>query len=126
MEVHIQIKNLPQIRAAFGAAPKIIGDRVSKVIRDMTFLIEGRSKILTPVRTGFLRNSHVTRFMGSGMGFRGEIEPTAHYALFVHEGTRFMRGRPFLRKAAEQSTGDIDTAFGNALQEGLNEIGRRT
>lgn len=122
--VHITITNLPQIRAAFGSAPKLMSLKFREAITKATFLVEGKSKIRTPVLTGFLRSSHTTRFTGSGIGFSGIIEPKAKYAMFVHEGTRFMRGRPFLRQAAEESERTIENLFQQALQGVLNEIGR--
>lgn len=124
METNIKIVNAPQIRRAFAIAPKQMAYELAGAIKKSTFLVEGRSKIKTPVRTGFLRNSHMTRFMGGGLHFQGTIEPTAQYAIFVHEGTRFMRGRPFLREAMQDSDFEIQRLFVIAVQNVLNQIGR--
>lgn len=124
MEVQVKIKNLPQIRAAFNLAPKAMNRELSSAVKKSTFLVEGRSKIKTPVRTGFLRNSHVTRFSGSGLNFTGTVQPTAYYAPFVHEGTRFQKAQPFLREGLEQSERQIQQLFVMAVQNVLNQIGR--
>lgn len=123
-EVHITIKNLPQIKAAFESAPRLMGQGIKKAVTDSTFLIEGRSKKRTPVLTGFLRSSHRTSFQGSGLGFKGTVEPTAKYAGFVHEGTRFMRARPFLREAVQESELNIESLFVKEIQNVLDRIGR--
>ena len=49
-------------------------------------------------RTGYLRNS----IMSESRGLMGKVEAFADYAIYVHEGTRFMRGRPFFDKAVER------------------------
>lgn len=124
-EIKIRITNLPEIKRAFGQAPQLMQKHFNVAIRQATFLLEGRSKINTPVLTGYLRNSHVTRFTGSGIGFSGTVEPTANYAMFVHEGTRFMKARPFLKEAADSSENDIERLFTQAMQGVFNDIGRQ-
>lgn len=125
MNVSVRITNLPQIRAAFNMAPRLMGRYLSEAIKKSTLLVEGQSKIRTPVKTGFLRSSHTTRFEGGGFNFKGIIEPTAKYAMFVHEGTRFMKGRPFLKQGLETSESTIDNLFERAVQSTLDDIGRR-
>lgn len=125
MNVHIKIKNLPQIRAAFNQAPRLMNRELSQAIRKSTLLVEGQSKIRTPVRTGFLRNSHETRFEGGGFNFRGIVEPTAEYGIFVHQGTRFMKGRPFLKEGLEASENQIQFLMQMAVQNVFNQIGRQ-
>lgn len=125
MNVQVRIKNLPQIKSAFNIAPRAMSRELSDAIKKSTFLVEGQSKIRTPVKTGFLRNSHQTSFSGGGLGFSGIVEPTAHYAGFVHQGTRYMKGRPFLRQGLESSESKIQLLFRMAVQNVLNDIGRR-
>lgn len=126
MQVQVRIKNLPQIRAAFGMAPRAMSRELSTAVKKSTLLVRDRSKIHTPVRTGFLRNSHVTRFSGGGLSFAGTVEPTAYYAPFVHEGTRFQKAQPFLRQGLYESEPQIQQLFLAAVQNVLNQIGRMT
>lgn len=93
-------------------------------IKKATFLVDAKSKINTPVLTGRLRSSHRTFFAGFGSSFAGTVEPTANYAIFVHEGTKFMQGRPFLRNALEDSEDEIQYLFSRATQNALDQIGR--
>lgn len=125
-QVHVEIKNLEQIKAAFGRTPQLMSRHFNSAIQKATFLIQSKSMMATPVDTGFLRSSHRTSFSGGGLGFSGTVEPTAYYAGFVHEGTKFMRGRPFLKQAAEGSVSTIDQIFTQAMQSVLDDIARMT
>lgn len=125
-EIRIQIKNLPQLRAAFGAAPQIFSAKFRQALTKSAIFVQAQSMIRTPVLTGRLRASHEWHLRGSGLGMQVEVGPTAFYGIFVHEGTRFMRARPFLKEGAEASLHQIQDFFTQATQEGFNDIGRRT
>lgn len=126
LSVNIRIKNLPQIRHAFGQAPRLMGEKFREALTKSAILVQSRSMIHTPVLTGRLRASHTFGVSGSGLGMKATVEPTANYAVFVHEGTKFMRGRPFLKQGADESVRDIDDFFTKAAQEALDKIGRMT
>lgn len=120
--IQIKIKNLPQIRAAFAKAPRLMARNLDLAIRKTVITIEGDSKRNTPVRTGRLRSSTYSRFSS----LKGEIGTNTDYDRFVHEGTRFMRGRPYLRMAVESNETTTERFFTEAVQNTLNEIGRLT
>lgn len=121
--VHITIKNLPQIRAAFSKAPRLMKNNFYKALTKSAVLVQSQSMVRSPVRTGRLRSSHTFQVYDTGINMRAEVGPEVYYALFVHEGTRFMHGRPFLKDAAESSTSQIDGFFTEAAQDALNTIG---
>ena len=60
--------------------------------------VERYAKQLTPVRTGFLRAS--INFTPVSFGLRTWVSTHTKYAFFVHEGTKYMRGRPFMKYGA--------------------------
>lgn len=122
MEVQVRITNLPEIRAAFKMAPQLTAKKMTEAIEKSAFLIERESKVRTPVDTGFLRASHRTTFAP----LQATIEPTADYAIYVHQGTRYMRGRPFLFNAVRYTEGSIERFFVDAVQDVLDDIARRT
>ena len=68
------------------------------------FLLERASKKRTPVDTGFLRASHRVLTGAEKVILR----PFAPYAVYVHEGTRFMKSRPFLQWAVEDTKTELD------------------
>lgn len=120
-QVKITIKNLPQIRAAFSKSPRVMTKNLRKAIQAALITVQRQSITNAPRRTGFLKASHQTRMLSNLSGY---VQPTADYAIFVHEGTRFMRARPFLRQAVAEKEQDIDRLFANAVQDTLDEIAR--
>lgn len=122
MNVNVEIKNIAQIKSAFRQAPYLMTKNLSKAIGRSIYKVQSSSMKITPVKTGFLRGSHRT---GMTSPLSGYVEPTASYAYFVHEGTRFMKARPFLKDALEFEDGFIQAEFEHAVQETLDGIGRR-
>lgn len=119
--VKIKIKNIDQIRAAFRRSPRIMTKNLRKAIEKALITIQRQSVLNAPRRTGFLKASHEHRMLSSLSGY---IQPTADYAIFVHEGTRFMRSRPFLRQAVAEKENETDKIFLDAVQDTLDEIAR--
>lgn len=120
VRINVTIKNLPEIRRAFSQSPKLTVKYVNRAIEKSLLSIERDSKINTPVRTGYLRASHRTLFGN----LRGELEPKAAYAIYVHEGTRYMRARPFLLNAVNSNESLVEREFKQAVQTVLDDIGR--
>ena len=118
--VDVKITNLPQIRAAFSKAPSLMRSELNTAIKKTILTIQRRSMINTPVLTGRLRAS--TRSLFADL--RGEVGTNTNYDVFIHEGTRFMKARPYLKDAVDESSGDIDSNFKEAVQNVLDKIGR--
>lgn len=121
MDIKVRISNIDAIKAAFAKSPRIMTVNLQKAIQRSIFRISSRSKRNTPVRTGRLRASHYERFYS---GLKGEVGTNTSYDMFVHEGTRFMRGRPYLRFAVETEQTAVDNEFKVAVQDTLNTIAR--
>lgn len=120
--INVTIKNLPEIKRAFAKSPRLMTRELNLAIKKSIFTIERKSMINTPVDTGRLRASHSTIF-GS---LRGQVNTNTNYDIFVHEGTRFMKARPFMLQAVNSSSMEIDKYFTDAVDNVLNEIGRST
>lgn len=120
MNVTVKIQNIDEIRSAFSKAPAKMVVSLDKAIKKSVFSIQSQSQRNAPVDTGRLRASHMTGF-GTLMGF---VQPTANYAIFVHEGTRFMSGRPFLLEAVQSEDQKVQGYFKDAVQDVLNDIAR--
>jgi len=122
MDIQYKIVNLPQIKMALAAYPTIMTKNLQQAIVKTSFLVHGMATSTVPVRTGFLRRSHNTApFIGK---LRGEINPFANYAFWVHEGTRRMRARPWLRNAVSNSHKQSNAFFEQAVEDTLNTVGR--
>lgn len=69
-------------------------------VRATAELVSTGGKERAPVDTGNLRASITAQMTGETSAVVG-TGPQAPYAVFIHEGTRRMSPRPFLRQAAE-------------------------
>lgn len=121
-EIQIRIKNLPEIRRAFGMSPRLMAKNLNLAIQKSIFLIGRLSRINTPVDTGRLRASTYERFGN----LRGEVGTNTEYDQFVHEGTRFMRARPYLRSSVNANENPVNAFMQTAVQNTLDEIGKMT
>lgn len=118
--VSIQIKNIQQIKSAFRMAPELMTKELDTAIKQSILSVEGESKKNTPVDTGRLRASHFETFKT----LYGKVETNTKYAIFVHDGTRYVTGRPFLSNAVKSMDHDIQEFFVKAVQRVLDKIGR--
>lgn len=119
--ISIRITNLPQIKAAFSKAPQLMSQQLNIAIKKTLFTVESAGKPTTPVDTGRLRASWYTRFGN----FRGETGTNTNYDIFVHNGTRFMRARPYLYNAVKFTENRVENFFTQAVDNVLSDIGRR-
>jgi hypothetical protein len=118
--IQIKITNADEIKRAYAKAPAQMTKALSVAIKMAVFLIQGRMTPDIPVLTGRLRGSAYSRFKP----LSGEVGTNTNYDRFVHEGTKFMPARPYLRSAAEDSTDEINELFTRATQDVLNDIGK--
>lgn len=80
------------------------------------FMVERGAKISAPVDTGRMRAS-ITTDIGN---MRAVVAPHVDYAIFVHEGTKFMKGIPFMAIGLSQAAGAGLGPFVGALERELN------
>ena len=120
--IDIKITNLAQIKLAFAKSPLLMAKELNTAIAKTLFNIQRHSMINTPVLTGRLRAS-TTTLMGN---LRGEVGTHTNYDVFVHEGTKFMAGRPYLLNAVEETNQTTEHNFKVAVQNVLDAIGRAT
>lgn len=120
--ISIHIENAAKIQFVYAKAPALMTKALSLAVRKAVFLVARKSMINTPVKTGRLRGSTYSRFMP----LSGVIGTKTNYDRFVHDGTRFMKGRPYLKMAVDDANPKINEFFTDATQSVLNEIGRQT
>lgn len=87
-------------------------------------LVERGSKMFSPVDTGRMRAS-----IGTSMGIRGKgletvIQPNVEYAIYVHEGTRYMRGRPFMKWGLDAYRREGDKLIEQKVKEAVEELAK--
>ncbi len=77
------------------------------------FLMDAATRDV-PVRTGFLRSTlYVATYPGGVAGI--EAGASAPYAGFVHEGTRWMRARPFIAQNVPAAVAEVERRFDAAI-----------
>lgn len=120
MQITLSIENLGSLRDAFSKAPKKMTDALNTAIKQSIFTVQREAQINTPVRTGRLRASYTSTFTP----LEGDVGPTANYAIYVHDGTRYMRARPFLTNAVKTVESQVEGFFQKAIQSTLDDIAR--
>lgn len=107
--LEIQSPSLDRLRARWSEAPAIVREELAAGMRDATNAARDEIKSRTPVRTGALRSSIVSRFTQVGSSeFRGEVSvlnPGAVYVRFVEDDTRAHVIRPRFTQALRFSVG---------------------
>lgn len=78
----------------------VVKQRVRMAIAETLAEVETDAKLRAPVDTGNMRASITGQFTGETEGTVA-TGPQAPYAIYVHDGTRKVSPRPFLRQAAE-------------------------
>jgi HK97 gp10 family phage protein len=76
---------------------------VGKMLARIAAKAETASKARCPVDTGRLRGSINWRIEMDGQGLVAIIGTNVEYAIYVHEGTSRMAGRPFLVEGVNQA-----------------------
>ena len=120
--IEVEIKNLAQIKSAFRQAPADMVRELDKAIKKTVVVIGRGSRKNTPVDTGRLRASTYEKFRP----LAGEIGTNVSYDAFVHDGTRFMKARPYLAMAVSGASHDIDKFFTEAVENVLIKVGKNS
>jgi HK97 gp10 family phage protein len=120
--VEIKITNIREIKAAFIRAPGLMTQELNTAIKKSILSIQAKSMLNTPVATGRLRASHTSTFGD----LKGTVGTNTKYDIFVHDGTRYMRPRPYLKDAVESSVDTTNRFFKEAVEKVLDKIGSLT
>lgn len=118
--IKIEVKGLEKLESLLKKAPGKIISALRDASTKSAFLVEGRSKKLSPVDTGRLRSSIATSLSIADQGITSIVATNVDYAIYVHEGTRRMAGRPFMKQAADQSESEIGRIYSSAVKDAIN------
>lgn len=128
--VNITVKNADQIRKAFRQAPDLMTKYLNEAIKKVLINIQGET----------IQNVHPARGINVITGgleaaterppiftkLKGVYDIDIYYAPFVHDGTKFMRARPFLANAVQTKEQETDKFFTDAVDKVLSEIGKQS
>ena len=93
MEINIK-SNSDKIAKILKEKPRLVAFHMAIAIKQSAFLVERFAKQVTPYATGQLKRSISADIYPT----IATIQPHTNYAIFVHEGTRYMKGRPFMKQ----------------------------
>lgn len=116
--VSIEIKGLQKMADLLDKSPRVAEKEVRAALAKGVIVLQGAARQFTPVDTGRLRGGHKTR-VGA---FEAAVYNPVDYALYVHEGTRKMRARPFYKLAAEDSKDKINSIFDKHVANIIKQI----
>jgi HK97 gp10 family phage protein len=133
--INITIKNLPQIKHAFNKAPALMTKALNKAIRKTVVNIQKEEVENVGGQRGIrIVSGGLKSAAQRGVYYRtlyGEVGANVTgsggvpYAAYVHDGTKYMKPRPFLLQAVDRQSGDTDKFFTEAVDSVLSDIGRQ-
>ena len=116
--INIQVKGLDKLLRNFDTLSIEMKLMITDAIKKSALLIESKAKPITPVDTGRLRSSITSAITP----MEAIVAPHTEYAIFVHEGTRYMGPRPFMEIGAEKAFPEIRKVFEDAINIILSKM----
>lgn len=122
---------LKGVREAIARTSQIVDEitavKVVRALKSATYIIRTESASITPIETSTLINSQFDTIEVNGTRVTGKVGYSANYALYVHNASGKLAGKPrpsgkgvywgphaepkFLTKAAEKTKGLVDKAI---------------
>ena len=115
----IKILGRSKLVSHFSGIREKMKDTLADGMREAAFAVERAAKVQITtgrnraIKTGFLRASIA---VSSVLPFRATVVAGARYGIYVHEGTRYMRARPFLREGLKDAVPEIEKIFGKRVK----------
>jgi HK97 gp10 family phage protein len=105
MELHVDATEAFELAGRYAGAAAIVKSEMHTAMVQSVAVVEAQGKVNAPVKTGTLRRGIVGQAQSHQLGI--VHNSNVPYAIFVHEGTRYMAARPYLRRAVQQKRGQI-------------------
>lgn len=122
MQIRITVDQGKRLFQAFAAYPEIVAPFLRDASSKSAFTIEGHAKTFSPVDTGRMRASIATSLGIRDLGITSIVQTNVFYAIFVHEGTKRMRGRPFMQQGVDRSIPEIQGYYRTAMNATMQKI----
>ncbi len=121
MPAQFTITIKPDLNRLANAFKKIdIKSFTREEVETLAFNVERFAKQITPVDTGQLRGSiGVSSLFGKDIG--SVVATNKNYAVYVHEGTRYMRARPFMKQGLEFAMQNLEGKIANRLDDRITK-----
>lgn len=119
LKINLRVLGLSRVVDHFTGMKGRLTQELGKGMQEAAFLVEGAAKRqLTSgpnraIRTGYLRSSiGVT----SLTPFQARVQAQANYGRYVHQGTRYMKARPFMAAGMRDALPEMEKIFGRRLK----------
>ena len=107
--------NIPRMKMWLLGRPAKLHRAMARSVTRAGMLVERYSKMESPVDTGRMRASINT----SVRDLTATIMPHVNYAIFVHDGTRYMKARPFMDEGYNMAESEIGAVFERNIRGAL-------
>lgn len=122
MQITINVGAGKNIAAAFRSFPEIVAPFLRDASMKSAFQVERYAKLVTPVDTGRLRASIATSLGVLNRGITSIVQTNVNYAIYVHEGTRFLRSRPFMKQGVDRAKPEIEKFYQKAVDNAMQKV----
>lgn len=122
LQINVSIGNLEAIKRELRLFPQRMIPELKKATSKSALMVEREAKLLTPVDTGRLRSSIMSSLGLGPLAVGAKVATNVEYAIFVHEGTKRMRPRPFMKQAVDDSIVEIQKLFNMAIEASIRGI----
>lgn len=122
MQITINLQAGKNIAAAFRSFPELVAPYLRTASMQSAFLVERYAKLVTPVDTGRLRSSIATSLGVRDRGITSIVQTNVNYAIFVHEGTKTLRSRPFMKQGVDRAKPEITGFYQKAVENAMKKI----
>lgn len=119
-----QIKGVEKLRRALRDSPQIAAPLIRDALQKSAFDVVAKTIPITPIDTGALRVSIERGVIVKQT--QATISSDKNYAIYVHEGTRYMQGRPFLKRGLAKTKQQIKKNFADATNKLMKAIKFKT
>lgn len=91
----VKVKGVSQAKQKLDAMlGEVQGRKVGRAIKSALFIIGADAATMTPIDTSYLVNSQYQELLVNGTRVTGRVGYYANYAVYVHEASGKLKGRP--------------------------------
>jgi len=124
MEIKVQIKpDVDKLVKKFEGFEQILFTKLREAIWGYALLVERGAKMFAPVDSGRMRSSIGITMKIADRGLSATVAPNVSYAFYVHEGTRYMKGRPFMEWGLNAYKREGEQLINNKISDAINQLG---
>ena len=121
LKLNLKIKNLDKLIKNFKNAPDWFNKGLADASKRSAWVITKNVKVETPVDTGALRRGIRPNFTKSLIVIKPHNTP---YAIYVHEGTKFFKGNPFMKRGLDNSINEVQRIYDDSVSKILTKVSK--